>query len=247
MKRPLIGITSATSATDSSANNPQDRLNSAYSRAIEAAGGLPVILPNLDSDRALDAYLDRIDGLLLSGGADVDPCHFREPVLNESVEIDSVRDAVELPLIREAVDRDVPILAICRGIQSLNIALGGTLYQDIPAQIPSQIEHKQKVPRPEATHTIEVESGSLLAKVTVETAFSVNSFHHQALKEVASGLTIVARAPDGVIEGVENRDATFLLGVQFHPEELVGWSEPSRRLFKAFVEASDRNCGNGKQ
>src|SRR6185503_14962496 len=100
----------------------------------------------------INACLDRIDGLLLSGGADVDPRHFGESVLNESVEIDSTRDAVELPLIRAAVQREFPILAICRGIQSLNIALGGTLYQDIPAQIPSEIEHKQNAPRPEATH-----------------------------------------------------------------------------------------------
>ncbi len=238
MNRPLIGITSSTSASDSSAKNPQDRLNSAYSRAIALAGGIPVILPNLEGDGTINAYLDRLDGLLLSGGADVDPCRFGETVLNESVEIDSTRDAAELPLIRAAVERDVPILAICRGIQSLNIALGGTLYQDIPAQIPSEIEHKQKAPRPEATHTIEVATGSLLAKVAGETSFPANSFHHQALKAVAPGLTIVARAPDEVIEGVENRKARFLLGVQFHPEELVSWSDPARRLFEALVKAS---------
>ncbi len=240
MQPPIIGITCGTSIHDGERERFQDRLNCAYSRAVAIAGGVPVILPNLEGPSYVDAVLDRLDGLLLSGGADVDPAHFGETVLNETVEVDPLRDAAELPIIERAVSRDMPILAICRGIQSLNIALGGSIYQDIPTQIPSDVVHRQTAARHEASHEVEAVGGSLFERIAGRGPIRVNSFHHQAIKEVAPSLTVSARAPDGVVEALENREARFLLAVQFHPEELVGWSEPSRALFRALVHASAR-------
>jgi putative glutamine amidotransferase len=236
MPRPFIGITSGTSALDKHATNPQDRLNQTYSRAVEAAGGVPIILPNIDA--AAQELVSRLDGLLLSGGYDLAPTLFDEGVLNETVEIDEGRDRAEMPILRAALERDMPILAICRGIQTLNVALGGSLYQDIPAQIPSDIQHKQKQPRHEATHTIAIERDSRLAAAVGGAEMPVNSFHHQALKRVGEGLRVTAVAPDGVIEAVEGTDGRFLLGVQFHPEEMVGVSEQAKAIFQAFVLAA---------
>lgn len=241
MTRPLIGITCGTSALDKSAKNPQDRLNLAYSRAVWEAGGAPVVLPNLEEEEARAALLARVDGLLLSGGYDVCPALYGEETLNETVEIDALRDRTELPLIREALHRDLPLFAICRGIQTLNVALDGTLYQDIPAQQPGPIRHSQSEPRPTPTHSVSIEAGSLFARLAGDTAMRVNSFHHQALRDVAAGLTVTAWAEDGIIEAVEDSRARFLLGVQFHPEEMVGGCEKARRLFRAFVEAAARN------
>jgi len=238
MLRPLIGVTCGTSALDRREANPQDRLNRAYSHALWAAGAAPVILPNLDDEETAVAYLARLDGLLVSGGYDVCPARYGEATLNATVQVDELRDRAELPLIRAAVERGVPLLAICRGIQSLNVALGGTLYQDIPAQIATPLRHRQSEPRHQPTHTIALQSDSRLAAIIGDTRMEVNTFHHQALKDVAAGLAVVARAEDGVIEAVENPAARFLLGVQFHPEDLVGVCEKSRRLFRAFVEAA---------
>lgn len=236
-RAPLIAITCGTNAQDAeatAAGRAQDRLNATYARAVAAAGGVPVILPNVG---AAEAGLERVDGLLLSGGLDIAPELFGEETLNDTVEVDAPRDATELPLIRAAVERDVPVLAICRGIQSLNVALGGTLYQDIPAQIPSDIAHSQKEGRAVATHGIAVTPGSRLAEIVGE-AMQVNSFHHQALRRIAEGLRVTATAPDGVIEAVEGTGPRFVLGLQFHPEEMTAVSEQARRLFAAFVEAA---------
>jgi putative glutamine amidotransferase len=233
---PLIGITCGTSSLDLHAKNPQDRLNTAYTRAVSLAGGAPVILPNRPDSSVIGAYLDRLDGLLLTGGFDVNPRLFGEKTLNGTVEIDHLRDDAELPLIRAALQRDLPIFAICRGIQTLNVCLGGTLYQDIPSQIPSHILHVQSEPRPTTTHSIEIESASRLADIVRARSMPVNSMHHQALKDVAPGLVVVARAEDGVVEAAEVAGKRFVLAVQFHPEEMVGNSEGARWLFAAFVE-----------
>jgi putative glutamine amidotransferase len=174
---------------------------------------------------------------LLSGGYDCDPCLFGEEKLNESVEIDSRRDEWELPLVRAAVERGMPILAICRGIQSLNVALGGTLYQDLPAQMPTDIHHRQTEGRAVATHSIEVDPNSRLAAI-IGPNMEVNSFHHQSLKRIADGLRVVASAPDGVIEAVEGTGEEFLIGVQFHPEEMVSGSRQAYALFEALTAAA---------
>jgi putative glutamine amidotransferase len=236
MPRSLIGITCGTSALDPYAKNSQDRLNHAYSEAIMGAGAVPVLIPNLEA--AAEDLLNRLDGLLFSGGYDLCPGLYGEDVLNGTVEIDERRDRAEMPTLRAALSGNLPILAICRGVQTLNVALGGSLYQDIPTQRPSEICHRQEAPRREATHTIAIEEGSRLAEAVGDTQMAVNSFHHQALKQIGKGLSVVAVAPDGVIEAVEGPQGRFLLGVQFHPEEMVGVSAQARAIFAAFVDAA---------
>lgn len=238
MRRPLIGITCGTSSLDHQAKNPQDRLNHAYSRAVALAGGIPVILPNAGAMDSPDDVLDRLDGLLLSGGYDVAPGLFGEERLNDSVEIDGPRDEAEMPLIRAAVERDIPILAICRGVQILNVALGGTLIQDLPSQSDTRIRHRQECERHEATHGVSITAGSRLREIIGMAELDVNSFHHQSLKGVAEGLAVAATAADGVVEAVERSPARFLVGVQWHPEEMVEVSDGARRLFESFVSAA---------
>ena len=222
------------------AKQPQDRLNFAYSDAIASTGGIPVVLPNILIGEDPSALLAKLDGLLLSGGYDCDPCLFGEEKLNESVEIDSRRDDWELPLARAAVERGIPILAICRGIQTLNVAMGGTLYQDLPAQFPTDVDHRQQANRDVATHAIEVDPDSRLATI-IGRSMQVNSFHHQSLKRIADGLRVVACAPDGVVEAVEGTGTGFLIGVQFHPEEMVSGSSQAAALFKAFTAAAEQS------
>lgn len=238
MARPLIGITCGSSALDPGAKSPQDRLNCTYSHAVFLAGGAPVILPNLGESEAVLAWLDRLDGIVLSGGFDVNPKLFGEDVLNASVEIDSPRDVAELPLIHSLLERDLPMLAICRGIQSLNVALGGTLYQDIPAEMETSINHRQPESRDSTTHTVQLEPRSRLAGIVGSQEIHVNTFHHQALKSVGNGLVVTARAPDGIIEAVEDPRARFRIGVQYHPEELVDNCEHAIRLFEALIDAT---------
>lgn len=244
MKRPLIGVTSATCAFDCHAPQPQDRLNQSYSRALWQAGAVPVILPNLPEDaETVTQTLARLDGLLLSGGWDISPTRYGESPLNETVKVDEERDRAEFPLIRAALERETPLLAICRGIQALNVALGGTLYQDIPSQVETRLQHQQTEPRHVPTHTIAVESGSRLAQIVGAARLETNSMHHQAVREVGEGLRVTARAEDGVIEALENPLKPFLVAVQFHPEEIALAPEETasvqacRALFRAFVEA----------
>jgi putative glutamine amidotransferase len=237
---PLIGITCGTSALDTNAKNPQDRLNHAYCRAIGEAGGIPVILPNHGTPENLDEMLGRLDGLLLSGGYDVNPCLFREEMLNDTVEVDGQRDDSEVPLIHKAIESQIPMLAICRGIQILNVALGGTLMQDIPAQFDTTLQHAQKEARGVLTHDIRINEGSRLEEIVGAPVMDVNSFHHQALKQIGEGLVVTAYAPDGIVEAIERPQSPFLVGVQFHPEEMIGSSEGARRLFAAFIQASSK-------
>jgi putative glutamine amidotransferase len=185
--------------------------------------------------------LDRIDGLLLSGGYDVCPGLFGEETLNDSVEIDGLRDEAEMPLIRAAVERDIPILAICRGVQILNVALGGTLIQDLPTQRDSRIRHRQEGERQMSSHAVCIIPNSRLREIVGSDEVDVNSFHHQSLQRVADGLSVVATAPDGVIEAVERSDSRFVVGVQWHPEEMTEVSDEAKRLFESFVKAAARD------
>jgi putative glutamine amidotransferase len=202
------------------------------------AGGIPVILPTAGAAGEAAAVLARLDGLLLSGGVDVNPSLFGEVKLNETVEIDSERDEAELPLIRAALERDLPVLAICRGIQALNVALGGTLYQDIPSQIDTSLRHSQAEARGLATHAARICGDSRLGRCLGEEVVQVNSFHHQALNAVAAPLRVTATAPDGIVEGAEMEGARFIVGVQWHPEEMVANDRAALSLFRAFVGAA---------
>jgi putative glutamine amidotransferase len=222
--RPLIGIT----VGPPNDGSPFVQTRSTYVHAVEVAGGLPVLIPPLGPD-ALDALLERLDGLMFPGGADVDPAEYgeaREP----RTEVVSELDRLELAAARWAVRSEVPTLGICRGQQVLNVALGGSLIQHLD-------DHRQPGDRTALTQALTVTPGSRLAEVFGATRIEVNTMHHQAVKEVAPGLTAVAWSADGTIEAMESRDHPWLLMVQFHPEELVDFHAPSQRLFNAFVEA----------
>jgi putative glutamine amidotransferase len=237
-ERPLIGITTGP-LPPRPPYSAGMRQNRAYARAIAAAGGLPVLLPLLDDPAVLRALYARLDGLLLPGGGDVDPARYGQAPRPEcGVEgVDALLDEIELALARWALDDGRPLLGICRGHQVLNVAAGGTLYQDIAVQAPGSLSHRHPEARAELVHPVAVAGDSHLAAVLGATALAVNSIHHQAVARVAPGLRAVAWAPDGVVEGLEVVGHPFALAVQFHPEELVPEHEPSRRLFRAFVAA----------
>ena len=221
MPRPLIGIT-PTPTTDTLAHGTFTRfvLNSAYADAITAAGGVPVVLPYATENVA--ALAERLDGLLFSGGADIDPARYGDDTVHPTTyDISAERDAFEFRLLQEALAADLPVLCICRGIQVLNVALGGTLYQDIPTQYAATLEHRQQkagISAEQPGHAVALEPGSILADALDRSELPVNSFHHQAIKELAPDLRPIATAPDGLIEAVSLPSHSFVLGVQWHPE-----------------------------
>jgi putative glutamine amidotransferase len=240
MARPLIGVT--TSITVGKAPE-RAYVNSAYLAAVQDAGGVPVPLPPQLDDHALSEIAGRLDGLLLTGGGDIDPALFGESPHETLYEVAPIRDRLEMALVHRFMERRRPILAVCRGIQLLNVALGGSLYQDVGSDPGTQIRHQQNEPRSQPTHQVKVMPGSFLARVLGSEALEVNSMHHQAVKGLGRGLVAVAFAPDGIVEGVELSDPDpdhFVLGVQWHPEELFELDAAARRLFRAFADASRR-------
>jgi putative glutamine amidotransferase len=233
---PLVALTATTAATDGVV---RVRTNAAYVRALEVAGLVPLVLPPLAAAHARRA-LDAVSGLVLTGGEDVAPWRYGETPHCALGSVNEARDAWELALISAAHDRGLPTLAICRGIQVLNVALGGTLVQDIPSQCPSALPHAQKGARGVRVHEILVDRGSRLAEVLEAERLTVNSAHHQSIARIADGLRVTARSPDGIIEGAEwAGNDWWALGVQWHPEELIETPEPwDRGLFAAFADAA---------
>ena len=234
-RRPLIGITCSVGSSPTGTARVQ--LNQTYERAIREAGGLPVLLaPGLDAD-AMSQLTDELQGLLLPGGVDVNPARYRaerHPTTNVNADLDEL----EFPLAERALHAGLPILAICRGIQLLNVACGGSLWQDVPSERPTDLVHPQKqVPRDHLAHGLRLTADSRLARVLGQTDVPVNSFHHQALRDLGDGLQPVGWAEDGTVEAVEG-PGRFVVGVQCHPEELVESQPAWRRLFTAFVEAA---------
>jgi putative glutamine amidotransferase len=203
------------------------RLTAAYVTALENAGLIPLIVPPLTSADAASSVLDSVAGLVLTGGEDVDPARYGEERHEKVRSVNAARDATEAALVEEARARGTPVLAICRGIQILNVALGGTLVQDIPSQCETSIDHDE-----------DIEPGSLIAAAVGAEHVTVNSFHHQSVKRVAEGMRVTARSPDGVIEGIESTDEDWwVMAVQWHPEEMTDSPEPwDRGLFKAFAK-----------
>jgi len=214
------------------------RLTAAYVTALERAGLVPLIVPPLSSTEAASSVLDSVSGLVLTGGEDVDPARYGEKRHEKVRSVNVARDATEAALVEEARARGLPVLAICRGIQILNVALGGTLVQDIPSQCHTDIDHDEEGARNSRTHEVSIEPGSLIAGAVGTEHLSVNSFHHQSVKRVADGMKVTARSPDGVIEGIESTDDSWwVMGVQWHPEEMTDSAEPwDRGLFKAFAK-----------
>lgn len=232
---PAVAVTAT---TESIRGVLRVRTNASYTDSLHSARLRPFILPLLDPGDA-DAMLDGMDGLVLTGGEDIDPRHYglrAHPALGD---VHAGRDSFELALVRAAMARRLPTLAICRGIQIANVALGGTLVQDLPSEWPGALQHEGTWPRDQRVHGVRVEACSRLAKSLGAEKLTVNSFHHQAVASLAPGLIAVAHAPDGVIEGVEwTGDDWWMLGVQWHPEELTGTTESwDRDLFLAFAAA----------
>jgi len=231
---PLIGIPCR--ATDDPA--PRFFNNQSYVRALEAAGGSAVLIPLLADQAALRAIYERLDGVLLAGGGDIEPGRYGDAERHPNLfGLDAAQDEVETTLTLWALGDGRPLLAICRGIQVLNVAVGGTLWQDVPSQWPSDVDHPGKDrPRSAVNHLVTIEPRSRLAAIVGDEPLGVNSFHHQAIRQLAPGFVVTAVAPDGVIEAIETPDSRFALGVQFHPEEMWSVSERLARLFRAFVQ-----------
>ena len=246
-RKPVIGI------TPSPMEDKQDHgtfiryaMATTYTEAIEAAGGVPLVIPPQAGNIA--EILGALDGLLLSGGGDIDPaCYGDGDVHEKTYGIHALRDELELALVREAVERDVPVLCICRGIQVLNVALGGTLVQDIPGQYASDVQHAQHkdgIRKEDPGHSVTVMPGSLLARTYGAETIAVNSFHHQALREVAPELEINAVAPDEIVEAVSRPGSAWILGVQWHPEMMFRDHPEHLKPFEALVgEAARRRAG----
>ncbi|MDQ6829134.1 MAG: gamma-glutamyl-gamma-aminobutyrate hydrolase family protein [Gemmatimonadota bacterium] len=234
---PIIGVT-ATSEVVKGAHRV--RVNASYVRAVERAGGIPLVLPPLQDATHAAELLASVDALVLTGGEDVDPAHFGAAAHPSAGPFNAERDETELALARAAHERRIPTLAICRGIQLLNVALGGSLVQDIPSERPGSIDHDPKGLRASRVHDISVEPRSALASALGATILAANSFHHQSIDAPAAGLRVTARAPDGIIEGVEwTGDDWWALGVQWHPEELDETPESwDRSLFRALMAAA---------
>jgi putative glutamine amidotransferase len=232
---PVVAV-SATS--DDTLGAHRVRLNSAYIKALEIAGLIPLIVPPLSSEDSVRSILSRVDGVLLTGGEDVDPSLYGQPRIERCGPGNSARDATEIALVHAAREMQKPLLAICRGPQLLNVALGGTLFQDIPSQVDGALEHNEKDERSSRVHPVEIEPGSRLARALGETALSVNSLHHQSVRDVAPALRISAKAPDGVVEGLETADDDWwVLAVQWHPEEMTDSpASPDRGIFRAFAD-----------
>ncbi|HEX5436299.1 MAG TPA: gamma-glutamyl-gamma-aminobutyrate hydrolase family protein [Gemmatimonadaceae bacterium] len=232
---PLIGITAT---TEMSNNAPRIRLNAAYAAAIESAGGVPLVLAPLHSLSSASRMLDAVDALLLTGGEDVDPERYDEPHHEALGTVNAARDATEIELVTAVHARRLPVLAICRGVQLLNVALGGSLIQDIPSQRRGALAHDAGGAHDVRSHDVDVAPASRLAHALGATHLAVNSFHHQAVERIAEGFRLAAWSSDDLVEAIESEDAAWwAVGVQWHPEELTGDQNPwARSLFRTFVQ-----------
>jgi putative glutamine amidotransferase len=235
MSRPIIGITLDSEPAGGWSKMPWYALRQNYCDSVARAGGLPVPLPH-EPDLAA-AYLAKIDGLLITGGAfDVDPALFGAGTRHATVKTKDRRTAFEYAITKGAIEADKPILGICGGQQLLNVVLGGTLIQHIPDEVPNALAHEQPNPRTEPGHNVKVVAGTLLHRVVKALELPVNSAHHQAVKTVGPGIVINATAPDGVIEGIEDPHRRFCLGVEWHPEYSI--SPGDDLIFDAFIRAA---------
>jgi putative glutamine amidotransferase len=246
MKRPLILITANSQQTGAEFGDRSLSLSANYARAVAAAGGLPWAAPSIRSADLTAEMVRRADGILLSGGEDLDPGLYTRrlgPALARTVTPpEPERDLFELQLIAEVFRQRKPLLAICRGLQILNVALGGTLLVDIALQVPGALDHRRLDRKDQEVHDVELTPGSLLARITGTRGLGVNSSHHQAAGRIAKLLKVTARSADGVVEGLELRpgardELPFMLAVQFHPERLCARHAPHRALFECFVRA----------
>lgn len=238
MTRPVVALTSATKPVE---GMMRVRLNQAYVDATRAAGLIPLVVPPL-SELELTGVVEAVDGIILTGGEDVDPAEFGAARHPKTQDPHKERDRCELALVHMARERGMPTLAICRGMQVVNVAFGGTLIQDIPSERPSEIDHDLSPKRRMRVHDVRVEPASRLARALGDSSITVNSSHHQAVDRVPPQLRVTAHAPDGIIEGAEwAADDWWMLAVQWHPEELVGDGRKwDKGLFNEFARAVEQ-------
>jgi putative glutamine amidotransferase len=227
---PLIGLTADIA-------DKRVQLNRDYHDAIAKSGGIPVILPYVTDLQQMKKLASKLDGLVLTGGNDISPRFFQEEPHPHLGEVSPERDQFEIEFLKIFYPTKKPIFAICRGIQVINVFLGGTLYQDLPSESDSGIQHSQKAPRHYAAHSIQVFPDTFLYQVVKSDKIFVNTYHHQAVKQVANSLRVSAVAPDGVIEGIETKEQDrFLLGVQWHPEGMYDTEKHAREMFQTFIK-----------
>ena len=241
--RPIIGITTQTLEPIPGELPRCWVMSQRYVDVLTSVGAIPWVIPLTHDTDTLRAIYEQLDGVFLPGGVDMDPTQYSESRLPECGVTDPDRDRVEVALVRWAMAERKPVLAVCRGVQVLNVAAGGTLYQDLAEWCDAAIKHdywpNEVRQRQDLVHDVIIEPGTQLASIIGAGATNVNSMHHQGIKTLASGLVVNAKAPDGLIEGVEGRDDSYLIGVQWHPEELVESDPAMRRLFESFIEHAD--------
>jgi gamma-glutamyl-gamma-aminobutyrate hydrolase PuuD len=234
-RRPLIGLNGRYESNTKHPIRDQIRTYVPYYQALLHTGALPVIVPTLDDRSALSEYLDRLDGFVFTGGLDLPPRAYGQAKHPRTQECDPKRFACDRLLAELALERDMPVLAICMGVQLLNVVYGGTLIQHIE----SEICHESKDGENDSFHAVVIEEESLLHRVMGTSEMEINSAHHQAVDQPAPGLRVAAKAPDGIVEAVQRTDRDFFLGVQWHPERFFDRPE-QRQLFKALVNACQR-------
>ena len=238
--RPIIGITG-------NYDSGKCTLLEGYYRSVIEAGGTPIIIPPTENTATMASMLDRVDGLIFSGGGDINPLYLGEEPLPQLSSINAVRDSQELLLARLAADRQLPILGICRGLQVMMAAFGGKLYQDIYKEASASLKHSQEAERHVATHTVTISEGSKLQQTIKSERLAVNSFHHQAVKEAAPGFAVTALSPDGLIEAVESTTHKSMIGVQWHPECMILSGDRSMiPLFEWLVGEAHSYCSARK-
>jgi putative glutamine amidotransferase len=235
--RPLVGITPDVAASPR-AREPLIIIQERYARAVEAAGAIPLVLPVLPSSTSMRAMIENLDGLVVSGGNfDIHPRFYSEKPIRSLGEIKQERTEFELGLIGLALKRDMPLLGICGGAQAINVAQGGSLYQDIDAQRPGRIEHQRSELKDRGGHEVAIHDKTKLRKIVGKSRLVVNTTHHQAVKQPGKNLLVDATAEDGIVEGIESTVHRFVIGVQWHPEFLIHRDAAQRKIFAAFVQA----------
>lgn len=230
--RPIIGVLPLYNA-----ENQTFWINPLYMGGVEQAGGIPMLLSLSDDQRLWEHYLEVCDGFVFTGGQDIDPAIYGQEKLPECGYQAPPRDAQEVYMIRRIFQLDKPALGICRGIQIMNAALGGTLYQDIFSQLSTNVVHRQDKPYEIPHHQVFLHEGTRVREIIGHQFLSVNSMHHQAVLEPAPGFLVSATAPDGMIEAIEHPEKRFLVGIQWHPEHMWQDYDSARRLWRAFVSA----------
>ncbi|GIM27407.1 gamma-glutamyl-gamma-aminobutyrate hydrolase [Clostridium polyendosporum] len=237
MKKPLIGILGNLLLVENGVFAGMERsyVNNDYIESVKNAGGVPIIIPPLECIDVIKAQINILDGVIISGGYDINPLFYGDEPREKLGHVHPLVDEFTVKAIKVAVQLGKPILGICKGIQILNVAFGGTLYQDISYMPGAFVKHSQNVERHAATHSIEVEKGSKLYQIT-QGDIQVNSFHHEVLKDVAQGFKVTARAKDGVVEAIEKEGEIFVMGVQWHPEMMAATNEKMMKLFERFID-----------